>query len=47
MQGQAQLCKGNAECQNGMMCIPQTCLAGANLDLCGLTSQSPFNCKAR
>jgi hypothetical protein len=46
-QGQAQLCKGNAECQNGMTCIPQTCLEGANLDLCGLTSQAPFNCKAR
>ncbi len=46
MQGQAQICKGNAECQNKMQCIPQTCLAGANLDLCGLTSQAPFMCTA-
>ena len=46
MQGQAQICKGDAECQNKMQCIPQTCLDGANLDLCGLTSQAPFMCTA-
>jgi hypothetical protein len=46
-QGQVQLCKGNAECENGMPCIPQTCLEGSNLDLCGLTSQPPFKCTAR
>ncbi len=46
MQGQAQICKGNAECQNKLQCIPQTCLEGANLDLCGLTSQAPFMCTA-
>jgi hypothetical protein len=27
-----------------MQCIPQQCLANANLDLCGLTSQPPFMC---
>jgi hypothetical protein len=46
-QGQAQVCKGNAECQNKMECIPQTCLGNANLDLCGLTSQDPFDCVAQ
>jgi hypothetical protein len=45
MQGTVQLCKGSAECQNKMNCIPQQCLGTANLDLCGLTSQAPFMCK--
>ena len=45
MQGQVQVCKGKAECQNKMDCIPQQCLGGANLDLCGLTSQAPFMCQ--
>ena len=43
-QGQAQVCRGNAECQNKLSCIPQTCLGTANLDLCGLTSAAPFSC---
>jgi hypothetical protein len=47
MQGQAQVCKGSAECQNKLQCIPQTCLGSANLDLCGLTSQKPFSCVAQ
>jgi hypothetical protein len=46
-QGQVQLCKGNAECQNKMDCIAQTCLANSNFNLCGLTSQAPYSCKAR
>jgi hypothetical protein len=46
-QGQVQVCKGNAECQNQKTCLSQTCLAGSNLNLCGLTTQAPFSCKAR
>jgi hypothetical protein len=46
-QGQAQVCRGNAECGNKMNCIAQTCLGSANLSLCGLTSQKPFSCVAR
>ena len=46
-QGQAQVCRGTAECQNGMDCIPQTCLSMANLSLCGLTAQKPFSCVAQ
>ncbi len=46
-QGQAQICKGDSECENGMKCIPQVCLGEANLNLCGLTSQAPFMCTAR
>jgi hypothetical protein len=46
-QGQVQVCKGNAECQNKMNCIAQTCVNGSNLNLCGLTSQAPYSCKAR
>lgn len=47
MQGQAQVCKGNYECQNGMDCIPQQCLGTANLNLCGLTMAAPFSCVQR
>jgi hypothetical protein len=46
-QGQAQVCRSTVECQNQMDCIAQTCAGGANLNICGLTSQMPFNCKAR
>ncbi len=46
-QGQAQVCRGNAECQNHMDCLPQQCLGTANLNLCGLTSQAPFDCVAK
>jgi len=42
----AQLCKTDAECQNGQPCISQTCVAGANLSVCGLQSQSPYDCVA-
>jgi hypothetical protein len=49
-QGQAQVCKGDAECAapkgNGMKCIPQMCVGGANLSLCGLTSSPPYSCTA-
>ncbi len=44
-QGQAQVCRASAECQNGMPCIPQTCLGKANLNLCGLTTADPFDCQ--
>ena len=44
-QGQVQVCKGNAECQNKKSCIPQSCAGGANLDLCGLTPDPPYSCK--
>jgi hypothetical protein len=49
-QGQAQTCKGDAECAapkgNGMKCVTQTCVGGSNLSLCGLTTQAPYSCKA-
>ncbi|HEX4446153.1 MAG TPA: hypothetical protein VH044_05440 [Polyangiaceae bacterium] len=45
--GQAQVCRGSAECGNQMDCIAQTCLGTANLSLCGLTNQKPFSCVAR
>jgi hypothetical protein len=45
-QGQAQVCKTDGECQNKMKCTSQTCVGNANLNLCGLTSQPPYSCKA-
>ena len=43
----AQLCLQDEECQNGAKCIYQSCtIFGANFHLCGLQSQSPYNCKA-
>jgi hypothetical protein len=46
-QASAQLCNVNAampECKNGQNCIAQTCEYGANLSICGLQSQDPFDC---
>jgi hypothetical protein len=43
-QASAQLCKVDSECVNGDPCIAQTCTLRANLNLCGLQTQSPFNC---
>ena len=43
----AQLCAVDSECANGAGCLAQTCTAGANLNLCGLQSQSPFDCALR
>jgi hypothetical protein len=43
----AQLCTVSSECVNGEACIPQSCADGANLSLCGLQSQSPFDCAPR
>jgi hypothetical protein len=45
--GAAQFCTVDSECLNGAGCIPQTCTFGANLNICGLQSQSPFNCTVR
>jgi hypothetical protein len=42
----AQLCAGSSECANGQACTAQSCAYGANLSLCGIQSQSPFNCSA-
>jgi hypothetical protein len=42
--GSAQLCASSAECAPGVPCVPQTCLMGSNLRLCGLHSGKPFNC---
>jgi hypothetical protein len=46
-QGSAQVCRGSAECQNHMECIAQVCMGKANFNLCGLTSQDPFQCVAK
>jgi hypothetical protein len=43
----AQLCSVSPECVNGQACTAQTCAGGANLSLCGIQSQSPFNCMPR
>lgn len=40
----AQFCKVSSECVNGDECIAQTCELGANLNICGLQNQKPFNC---
>jgi hypothetical protein len=45
-QGQAQVCKTTTECDNKMACTSQTCVGGANLFLCGLTSKPPYSCTA-
>lgn len=47
--GFAQICETTSECKNNMPCIPQTCNATnppAKLTMCGLQSQSPFDCAA-
>ncbi|HLK37472.1 MAG TPA: hypothetical protein VKU41_12020 [Polyangiaceae bacterium] len=43
-QASGQLCKVSSECKNGEGCIYQSCVYGAMLYVCGLQSQSPFNC---
>jgi hypothetical protein len=45
-QASAQLCALSGECQNGQPCIHQTCVYGAQFYLCGLHSESPYNCAA-
>jgi hypothetical protein len=45
-QASGQLCFVDSECQNGQACIYQTCIYGAQFHICGLQSQSPFNCVA-
>jgi hypothetical protein len=45
-QASGQLCFVDSECQNGQACIYQTCVYGAQFHICGLQSQSPFNCMA-
>ncbi len=40
----AQFCTQDAECVNGAGCIAQTCTLGANLNICGLQGQPPFDC---
>jgi hypothetical protein len=42
--GGAQLCATAAECASGQDCILQKCVGGANLRLCGLHPDAPFNC---
>jgi hypothetical protein len=42
----AQLCKTDAECENGASCIAQTCMFGAMLTMCGVQNQSGFMCTA-
>jgi hypothetical protein len=44
-QGSAQVCRGSAECQNRMECIAQVCRNQSKFNLCGLTSQDPFQCQ--
>ena len=50
-QTSAQLCQTNGECAGGVQCIPQSCNVGAplpaNLTLCGLQSNSTYQCTAR
>jgi hypothetical protein len=50
-QTSAQLCQTNGECAAGVQCIPQSCNVGAplpaNLTLCGLQSNSTYQCTAR
>ncbi len=41
-----QLCAVDGECENGGACVYQTCIYGAMLHLCGVQSQSPFDCAA-
>jgi len=50
----AQICEQTSECKNAMQCIPQVCMVtisgipvNADLTMCGLQSQAPFNCKAK
>jgi hypothetical protein len=43
----AQLCVSGSECVGNEGCIPQTCVFGANLNICGIQSESPFNCAQR
>jgi len=45
-QASGQLCAESSECQNGQPCISQTCIYGAMLNICGLQSQSPYDCTA-
>jgi hypothetical protein len=45
-QASAQLCTLDAECRDGSKCINQTCIYGANLNICGVQSQDPFDCAA-
>jgi hypothetical protein len=42
----AQLCKTDAECENGAPCVAQTCMFGAMLTMCGVQNQSGFTCTA-
>ena len=50
-QGSVQFCQKTCECKDGSECIPQSCnvMAGvpANLTMCGLQSQAPYNCTTR
>jgi hypothetical protein len=45
-QSAAQLCESTVECKNGAECIPQSCVFGAKLTLCGVQSASPYSCAA-
>jgi hypothetical protein len=50
-QGSVQFCQKTCECKDGSECIPQSCNVGAslpaNLTMCGLQSQQPYNCMAK
>ena len=50
-QGTVQLCQKTCECKDGSECVPQSCNVGAslpaNLTMCGLQSQQPYNCMAK
>ena len=50
-QGSVQLCQKTCECKDGSECVPQSCNVGAslpaNLTLCGLQSEKPYNCTPR
>ncbi len=40
-----QLCRTDAECQNGQPCVKQTCMYGATLSMCGLQQDAGLlNC---
>jgi hypothetical protein len=50
-QGSVQFCQKTCECKDGSECVPQSCNVGAslpaNLTMCGLQSEKPYNCTAK
>jgi hypothetical protein len=51
-QGSVQFCQKSCECKDGSECVAQSCtvtsgVPNANLTMCGLQSQPPYNCTAQ